>query len=212
MKSLSPILQSFFAGILLIGIILSAGCTTSPGSSAVQGTQTPVIPVKAQVSDTTTPVAQTSTAANCRSDQTSCNAFCRNLDTDSTNCGQCGVTCTAGSTCLNGKCTATVTTTAAPAMSWTGTWTTQPYGPLALTQAGNHVSGSYAYGTTTGTLSGTVSGGGYIISGTWYEDKEEGPFEFNMASSGNQFTGWWDYQNMTMVKEYNPAGNWNGNR
>lgn len=46
----------------------------------------------------------------CSAGQTSCGGACKNLQTDTANCGACGNTCTSAQTCTAGVCTTTTTT------------------------------------------------------------------------------------------------------
>jgi hypothetical protein len=138
----------------------------------------------------------------CGSGLTQCTGYCTNLYLDPANCGSCGTTCASG-TCSNGQCTAVqqsgsqiqgvqLLQVQQIQVSWTGTWQTT-YGPMTLTQNGKAVTGSYKYGSTTGTLSGTTSGSaGKTLSGSWIESSSvQGKFEFIMTSDHKQFTGWY---------------------
>ena len=45
------------------------------------------------------------TGTACTGDLISCSGVCKNLDTDNSNCGQCGDACSSSQYCLNGVCT-----------------------------------------------------------------------------------------------------------
>jgi len=116
---------------------------------------------------------------------------------------------------------ATVSSTPAPAVSWTGEWndTDEEGLMMTLAQANNSVSGTYLRDTILGTVSGTVSSGGYNLTGTWYEGNSSGPFELTMAKSQGTFTGWWMYDNRSgdttkypwnSTRSPSPAVSWTG--
>lgn len=90
-----------------------------------------------------------------------------------------------------------------PAGTWSGTWKTN-FGPLALTQLGDAVTGSYSHDG--GRLTGTAKGG--VLTGTWVEPTDRGTFTFRLSADGRSFTGSW--------KETHPdprqGGSWNGTR
>jgi len=94
---------------------------------------------------------------------------------------------------------ATVSSTPAPAVSWTGEWNgTGWYITMTLIQINGSVSGTYLEeNATLGNVSGTVSNGGYNLTGTWSEGNASGPFELTMAKSQDHFTGWWISGNQT---------------
>lgn len=78
-------------------------------------------------------------------------------------------------------------------VSWTGIWKdeVEGVGEMKLHQAGNTVQGTYGYDGDYGAISGTLSGGGYILTGRWSENGAEGLFEFTMTPRQDAFTGWW---------------------
>lgn len=84
---------------------------------------------------------------------------------------------------------------------WTGTWATS-FGAMNLSQAGNAVTGSYAF--KGGRIEGTTSGG--VLSGTWTQTNGSGRFEFTLGADGRSFAGRWGYgQTLT-------AGKWSGTK
>ena len=78
-------------------------------------------------------------------------------------------------------------------VSWTGVWKdeVEGVGEMKLHQAGNTVTGTYGYDSDYGAISGTLSGGGYLLTGRWYEDGAEGEFSFTMTPRQDAFSGWW---------------------
>ncbi|WP_440950632.1 hypothetical protein [Methanosphaerula subterraneus] len=88
---------------------------------------------------------------------------------------------------------AIVSSTPAPAVSWTGVWNDVDWNmTMTLAQTNGSVSGTYLEeeNATLGNVSGTVSNGGYTLTGTWSEGAKNGPFELTMAKSQDHFTGW----------------------
>ena len=103
MKSFSTLSGGVLIGILTIGVILSAGCITSkttPTSSQ------PVFDTSATTAPITQPPAPAQNTPNvpCRSGLTNCNGFCRDVSTDISNCGSCGIVCPGNSVCIAGTC------------------------------------------------------------------------------------------------------------
>ena len=103
MKSFSTLSGWVLIGILTIGVILSAGCITSqttPTSSQ------PVFDTSATTAPVTQPPAPAQNTPNvqCRSGLTNCNGFCRDVSTDISNCGSCGIVCPGNSVCIAGTC------------------------------------------------------------------------------------------------------------
>ena len=103
MKSFSTLSGGVLIGILTIGVILSAGCITSkttPTSSQ------PAFDTSATTAPVTQPPAPAQNTPNvpCRSGLTNCNGFCRDVSTDISNCGSCGIVCPGNSVCIAGTC------------------------------------------------------------------------------------------------------------
>jgi len=103
MKSFSTLSGWVLIGILTIGVILVAGCITSkttPTSSQ------PVFDTSATTAPITQPPAPAQNTPNvpCRSGLTNCNGFCRDVSTDISNCGSCGIVCPGNSVCIAGTC------------------------------------------------------------------------------------------------------------
>jgi hypothetical protein len=92
--------------------------------------------------------------------------------------------------------TPTPTFTPTPAYNWTGTWTTSfgvtgfPHENyvINLTQDNASVSGSFTVGTNVVSLNGTLSADYMILTGTWSDSFNSGPFEFKLVSM-DQFIG-----------------------
>lgn len=114
-----------------------------------------------------------------------------------------------------------VTTPAVP--SWAGTWNTtwlntdgsETVSVVAMTVAGQEVSGNYSYtypdeGTFTGHLNGTVMG--QALAGMYAEsDDDAGYFIFDLSTDGNSFSGRWVHaENQTELD--NSTLFWNGIR
>lgn len=103
MKSLPSVASWLIIGVLTIGVILSAGCSTS------QSTVTSSKPVF-DTSTTTLPAAQPAVSAQntpftqCNAGFTNCNGYCRDIKGDIGNCGSCGTVCSDNSSCKSGEC------------------------------------------------------------------------------------------------------------
>lgn len=98
----------------------------------------------------------------------------------------------------------------APPVSWTGTWLddTKDSGEMILTQKGRTVSGTFSYeNTNNGTVHGTISNDGYVFTGTWACDGDEGPFELTVDDTQSRFTGWWMHDELSETRF-----SWNGVR
>ena len=86
---------------------------------------------------------------------------------------------------------------------WTGTWESDQWGEMNLTQDGTTVTGVYEWDG--GKIAGTVSGN--TLRGTWSEAptyaplNDAGDFEFTLSDDGKSFTGKW---------RYGSDGDWNG--
>lgn len=109
-----------------------------------------------------------------------------------------------------------VPTTAAPILSWTGTWNTTwaedtnwTVDVIRITQTGSSVTGIYEIGN--GTISGNLTG--TRLTGVWSEvdgeDVYEGTFEFVMSDDKNSFAGKWANTNEDLANSTYP---WNGVR
>ncbi|MDO9539335.1 MAG: hypothetical protein Q7J09_04960 [Methanocalculus sp.] len=98
----------------------------------------------------------------------------------------------------------------APPVSWTGTWLDdkKDFGEMLLTQEGRTVSGTFSYeNTNIGTVTGTISNDGYVFTGIWAADEDEGPFELTMEDTQSRFTGWWMHDELSATRY-----SWNGLR
>lgn len=90
--------------------------------------------------------------------------------------------------------------------NWAGTWNS--FGTLTLVQNGNSVTGTYATGTTTLTITGTANG--KSLTGTWIDTQfnpdHEGTITWQMrAEDWNAWTG-------TYTSNASSGGAWNGTR
>ena len=109
MKSLPPFMCNMVIFLLVLSVMLSAGCilpqTTGAGRSPAYDTAATTAPATQPQGTTQAPPSQNSGGANCRSGLTDCSGFCRDLSVDVGNCGACGVACPANSACKDGRCT-----------------------------------------------------------------------------------------------------------
>jgi hypothetical protein len=101
-----------------------------------------------------------------------------------------------------------------PLPQWAGAWSTS-FGRLRMEVRNGHIAGNYEF--CDGFLEGTAEGN--ELTGDWLEsedcDKREagspaaGKFEFTISSSGDSFTGTWEYED----EDKTPADHaWNGER
>jgi hypothetical protein len=86
-----------------------------------------------------------------------------------------------------------------------GTWKTD-FGTMtfALT-GGNQVHADYDFDG--GSVTGTISGDGRTMTGTYSENKAKGSFRFTLAADGKSFSGTW---NRTSGTREPPTGTWSG--
>jgi hypothetical protein len=115
-----------------------------------------------------------------------CIGSCADLKTDASNCGSCGVKCSSGETCSQGKC-----------LSWTGTWKQSSQDPwsITLTQTGTSVTGFFGVPAHKTSFTGTTTGNPPVAHGSYNEVKQgslidTGMFEFTMTADGKQFSYW----------------------
>jgi hypothetical protein len=100
---------SVFVALIVMFIIVT-GCTSTVGLNGkqqpAQGGLASASPVMGQPLQVTVVAVQTTPAAECRAGMTNCNGYCRDLTSDSQNCGACGITCLSGQSCQKGQCSA----------------------------------------------------------------------------------------------------------
>jgi Stigma-specific protein, Stig1 len=108
MKSLPSSRNWLLIGILVVGVVLCAGCilpqNTKTSSQPVFDTSATTAPITQPPGSQQAPSSPNSGSANCRSGLTDCNGFCRDISVDVGNCGACGATCPANSACKDGRC------------------------------------------------------------------------------------------------------------
>jgi hypothetical protein len=78
---------------------------------------------------------------------------------------------------------------------WTGTWDSEQWGEMKLTQKGNTITGTYTWdeGKIEGTVSGTTLRGTWSESPSYSPPDDAGDFEFTLSADGNSFSGHWRY-------------------
>jgi uncharacterized protein YgiM (DUF1202 family) len=102
--------------------------------------------------------------------------------------------------------TATATATATETVKWDGNWTTWvPSGTWTgqLTHTGNTVSGTLTQGANWIQITGSVSGGGKELYGTWTDSfGSSGGFSWTLKKNINQFIGSWTVDGSTATGEW----------
>lgn len=109
-------------------------------------------------------------------------------------------------------CFFAVKRTHASSYTWAGKWKSD-WGRITLHVQGNSVTGRY--GHKNGTLTGTTSYGGRVLSGKWRQapsynpPKDAGVYVFKMSPDGRSFSGTWWYG---YDPRKHPNGSWRGRR
>ncbi|MEW6207199.1 MAG: transglycosylase SLT domain-containing protein [Acidobacteriota bacterium] len=85
-----------------------------------------------------------------------------------------------------------------------GTWKTS-FGEMSFTITGSSAAASYAFDG--GTVRGTLSPDGKVLSGTYIEKEAKGTFRFTLADDGQSFSGTWQ---RTSGRREPPSGTWEG--
>ena len=103
-KGLSSGALSRRGALRMLGAAMLGGALASiPGVAWTKGTRCPRGTHRCP-DGSCVPKGQACGSKGCPTGETKCNGTCRNLQTDTLNCGTCGNACPAGHSCVNGGC------------------------------------------------------------------------------------------------------------